>query len=109
MYKRQVLERVIISNETGYSLMPKQYEVADGAVSYTHLDVYKRQIFERGSRIGSVKHGVFHLNDFLSKAKVVHALVMRDRKQPCLLYTSGLNRRTFSEEREQATQARKCK
>ena len=30
--KKAVLERVIISNETGYSLMPKQYEVADGVL-----------------------------------------------------------------------------
>ena len=30
--KKTVLERVIISNETGYSLMPKQYEVADGVL-----------------------------------------------------------------------------
>ena len=43
-------------------------------------------IFERGSRIGSVEHGVFRLNDFLSKAKVVHALVMRDRKQPAVKF-----------------------
>lgn len=28
--KNAVLERVIISNETGYSLMPKKYEVVDG-------------------------------------------------------------------------------
>lgn len=30
--EKAVLERVIISNETGYSLMPKQYEVADGVL-----------------------------------------------------------------------------
>jgi alpha-glucosidase len=27
-----VLERVIVSNETGYSLMPKKYEVVDGVL-----------------------------------------------------------------------------
>ena len=43
-------------------------------------------IFKRGSRIGSVEHGVFRLNDFLSKAKVVHALVMRDPKQPAVKF-----------------------
>ena len=43
-------------------------------------------IFKRGSRIGSVEHGIFRLNDFLSKAKVVHALVMRDRKQPAVKF-----------------------
>lgn len=30
--KNAVLERVIISNETGYSLMPKKYEVVDGVL-----------------------------------------------------------------------------
>ena len=30
--KNAVLERVIVSNETGYSLMPKKYEVVDGVL-----------------------------------------------------------------------------
>ena len=51
------MERLMYSYEEGYTTMPDEYIVEHGeavAVSYTHLDVYKRQAW-RGSGKAAVR------------------------------------------------------
>ena len=71
------------------------------AVSYTHLDVYKRQVFKIGPRInasGRIQNGkeaveLLIEKDFsaaLEKANQIvdHLEGLADRRSICLLYTS---------------------
>ena len=49
MYKRQSLTNIEITEQNikAFSVVAKKYDIDYAPVSYTHLDVYKRQIIVR--------------------------------------------------------------
>ena len=68
--------------------------VKPAAVSYTHLDVYKRQVVERPIDIAVAAGGKQHAQGQQQAApgaagnQVSHGFHRRLRDKPCLLYTS---------------------
>ena len=53
-----------------------------GSVSYTHLDVYKRQVIDRAAQIGGVPLAVAVQRGECAENQIFHG------QTPCLLYTS---------------------
>ena len=79
MFPGYVIIKMIVTNESWYLVRNTQGVTGFVAVSYTHLDVYKRQLL-RGVQRDEIERG-----QVLAKPGTIHP---HTKFKGCLLYTS---------------------